>query len=206
MQSIMSCPRVFSDDHDPCQVSPPSSSATLSPRSARMRLDHGRGAIETADLAVGLGQRLEILRCQCIGGRRAGRDAEAGEKLLAGNVRRKTFRVADAEIGRGLAEIQRHQLAVDIGDMHQRDVSERFERQQFLLGQALLSESPGQAGACAGHRGRCRGDLHEFAARDHAQCSWRPWFSCAPKGSRPAARCHARRHRARAQEIRPTAA
>ena len=44
-----------------CQVSPPSSSSMRSPRSAADRLDDGRDAIEPADPAIGLGERLEMV-------------------------------------------------------------------------------------------------------------------------------------------------
>ena len=53
-------------------------------------------------------------------------------------MRRLAPRLADAEIDRRLAEIDRHELAVNIGDMQQRDVAERVELEQFGFGQALL--------------------------------------------------------------------
>ena len=45
-------------------------------------------------------------------------------------------------------------LAVDVGDMHQRDVAERLEAQQVGLGQALLREGARPAG---GQKRRGRG-------------------------------------------------
>ena len=53
-------------------------------------------------------------------------------------MRRLPPRLADAEIDRRLAEIDRHQLAVHVGDVQQRDVAERVEFEQFVLRQALL--------------------------------------------------------------------
>ena len=62
-------------------------------------------------------------------------------------MRRLPARLADAEIDRRLAEIDRHQLAVDIGDMQQRDIAERVELQQFGFAQALLRHGAREAAA-----------------------------------------------------------
>ena len=105
-------------------------------------VDDSRRPIQTADTTIGLGESLEILRGQSVGRRRPGRDPEAGEKLLAGDMRRLAARLSDAEIDRRLAEIERHQLAMNIGHVNQRDVAERLEGQQFLFRQLLLREGP----------------------------------------------------------------
>ncbi len=88
------------------------------------------------------------------------------EKRRAGEMRRLPLRLADAEIDRRLAEIDRHQLPVHVGDVQQRDVAERLEGEKLVLRQPLLRQ-------CARHVARQNGgrrgrDLQEFAARDHA--------------------------------------
>ena len=94
-------------------------------------------------------------------------DAEALEEIRAGDVRRLALRLADAEIDRRLAEIDRHELAVNVGDMQQRDIAERIELEEFVLRQLLLREGAREA-AAAGHQGRGRGaDLKNFTAGDH---------------------------------------
>ena len=54
--------------------------------------------------------------------------------------------LADADIDRRLAQQQRHQLAMDVADVKKRDVADRLEAQQLVLGQALLGESARPAG------------------------------------------------------------
>ena len=98
------------------------------------------GPIEPADAAVRFCQRLEILLGQGIGGGRLFRDAEMLEKSPAGKMRGLPPRLADAEIARRLAEVHRHKLPVHIGDMQQRDIAERLEREQFGLRQPLLCQ------------------------------------------------------------------
>ena len=96
-------------------------------------LDHCREPVEPADAAIGFRQRREILIGQGVGRRRFLRNAETLEKIPAGKMRRLPFRFADAEIDRRLPEIDRHELAVNIGDMQQRDVANRVEFEQFGL-------------------------------------------------------------------------
>ena len=93
------------------------------------------------------------------------------EKIHAGQMRRLPARRADAEIDRRLAEIDRHQLAVDVGDVQQRDVAERVELEQFGFAQPLLRQSSGKIGereAAAKAQRRAGGaDLEDFTAGDH---------------------------------------
>ena len=168
MQSTMSWPLLRLAPSEPCQVSPPSRNSTLSfPRSARTRLTTAGKPVEPADASIGLGQRLEILVGQRIGRGRLLGNAEALEKVLAGEMRRLAPRLADAEIDRRLAEIDRHQLAVDIGDVQQRDVAERVELEQFRFGEALLRQGARER-AVAGRERRGRGaDLENFTTRNH---------------------------------------
>src|SRR6185437_9018471 len=88
------------------------------------------------------------------------------EESAPGDMRRLSPRLADAEIDRRLTVINRHQLAVDISHVQQRDVAERVELQQFVLRQALARH-----GACeiaAYCQRRCGGaDLQDLAACHH---------------------------------------
>ena len=81
-------------------------------------------------------------------------------------MRRLSLRRADAEIDRRLAEIDRHQLAMDVGDMQQRDIAERIELQQFGFAQPLLRHGARETAAGCQRRGG-GADLQQFAAGDH---------------------------------------
>ena len=105
------------------------------------RLHGRRQPVQPADTAVALGQCREIFRCQRISGSRFLRDAEPGQKILTGDMRRLPFRLAHAKIGRRLAEMHRHKLPMHVGDMQQRDVAERLKREQLGLCQSLLCQS-----------------------------------------------------------------
>ncbi len=119
------------------------------------RFQDGGDAVEAAEPAVGLRQRDEILIGQRIGLRRSGRDLVVIEQRAAGEVRHQALGVAGAEIDRGLAEIDRAKLRVQVGDVHQRHVAERLEAQQFGLRQPLLGQRLGPAGRQdRGGRGR----------------------------------------------------
>src|ERR1043166_3639434 len=51
------------------------------------------------------------------------------------SMRPLAFRLPDAEVDRRLAEIDRHQLAVNIGHVQQRDIAGRVEPEQVAFGQ-----------------------------------------------------------------------
>ena len=55
---------------------------------------------------------------------------------------RTPLRVTDADVHLGLAEPDRLELGVDVGDVDQRDVAEVIEFEQFVLAQALLRGQP----------------------------------------------------------------
>ena len=78
----------------------------------------------------------------------------------------KPPRLADAEIDRGLAEQHRRKLAVNVGDVHERDVADGVEAQQFVLGETLLRKGSRYE---FGHQGGGRGgNLEKIAPREHA--------------------------------------
>ena len=57
---------------------------------------------------------------------------------------------------------------MDIGDVQQRDIAERVELEQFVLGQPLLRRERGRAAADHASERRSRGaDLKNFTASDH---------------------------------------
>src|SRR5262245_23884880 len=76
-------------------------------------LDDRCKTIKSPDAAVRLRERLKILIGQRIGRSRLPRNAETLEKSLPGNVGWFPPRLADAEIDRRLAEIDRHKLPVN---------------------------------------------------------------------------------------------
>ena len=84
-------------------------------------------------------------------------------------MRHETLGLADADVDAGLAEMQRHQLAVDIGEVHQRDVADRVELQQFILRQAALRCRAPKRANPARRNSRCgKRCLGELPSRDHA--------------------------------------
>ena len=75
-------------------------------------------------VAVGFGQGHEILARHRIGFGAAGLYAVMGKKRLTGEVWRQAVNLADPQIDRRLAEIHRHKLAVDVGEMQKSDLAE----------------------------------------------------------------------------------
>ena len=132
------------------------------------RVDQRRQPVEPADPAVGLGQRLEVGRGQRIGVVAAAADLEGLQQLLAHDMRRQAARLADAEIDRRLAEIDRHELGVQVGEIEQRELAGRLEAQQIGLRRpaALRKSRSGHAKSC-----RRRGNLQQLTAAEygHAQ-------------------------------------
>src|SRR3954447_9163615 len=80
-------------------------------------------------------------------------------------MRRLAPRLADAEIDRRLAEEDRPQLGVDVGQMDEGDVAERLAREEGPRGEPLLREGPAPPVRQDGRRGG--GDLEEVAAGGH---------------------------------------
>src|SRR4029079_2262103 len=71
-------------------------------------------------------------------------------------------RLADAEIHRRLAEINRHKLAMNIVHMQQRDVASRVEPERFGWGRALRPKGPRDRAFAGRKRGRRGADLKNF--------------------------------------------
>ena len=91
----------------------------------RLELLHQRCEMgETADLAVGPGCLLEIEVSKGVGLGRAGLDAEMAQQRIADQVGRPAGHARDAEIYIRLAEPQRHQLRVAVGEVQQMYVAE----------------------------------------------------------------------------------
>ncbi len=79
---------------------------------------------EAADLAVNRGVMLEIEEGEGMGHPGRGRDAEMFQERVADEMRRPVRHCADADIDTGLAEIDRPQLRVAVGDVQQRHIAE----------------------------------------------------------------------------------
>ena len=133
------------------------------------RIDQRGNAVHAAHAAIVARQRDEVVGCERIGIRRSGGDAEILPELRVGEMRRQALIPADAEIDRRLAEIQRHQLRMIVGDIEDRHRAQRIEPRDVGLGQALLrrhtSERTQSASDC--QRRRSRGRLQEFPPRYH---------------------------------------
>ena len=123
MASTMSWPFVCSDVQLLVQVSPPSSSS-VRPAGRRGCLHDGGDAIEAAHAPVGLRQLGEVLIGERVGLGRFRRKRELLEEGLAGDVGNDALGFADADVHGRLAEVQRHELAVDVRHVHERDVAE----------------------------------------------------------------------------------
>jgi len=85
-------------------------------------------------------------------------------------VGRKTGRLAHTDIDGGLAEVDRHELRVKVGQVDQRHVAEALEIEQVVLRQRLLRRRPRPlSGKPRAGNGRQRRTGHQkFASRKHA--------------------------------------
>ena len=112
-------------------------------------LDDGGNAVEAAHLAVTCRQSGIVIGRQCIGFRRARLDLVELQEIRAGHVRRKAGNLADADVDGRLAEKDRLELRVNVGDVKQRDVAEFRRAQQIVFVHRLLRRRPRPA---PGHR------------------------------------------------------
>jgi hypothetical protein len=117
---------------------------------------------EAADLAVGAGCLLEVEVRERMGAHRAAWNVERLQQVLADQVRGLAGRRTDADVDARLAEVQRHQLRVAVGEMEQADVAERRLLVEALGGVRLGRE---HAAAIERHPGRRSGgqQLQEVA-------------------------------------------
>jgi len=130
---------------------------------------HVGDPVHAAHPAICPGQRREIVIGQRIGRGAAILDPVEAAEIGAGDMGHLPLGRADAQVHLGLAEIDRHQLGVDVGDMDQGQVAERVEFQELVLGQRLLRGQPGPIAKAGGpHQGRCgHGNLKKIATGDH---------------------------------------
>jgi len=100
-----------------------------------------------------------------------GRYPELAQEIAAGEMGRLAPGRADPNVDRGLAEVERHDLGVDVSKVQQGDLTERFEAQQIVLRDSLLSQRPVQPGRHAAERAGERdgggGQLKQVASADH---------------------------------------
>ncbi|MCL6609290.1 MAG: nucleotide exchange factor GrpE [Geminicoccaceae bacterium] len=112
------------------------------------RPDEGGDPVEPADPPVAPGELDEVLVGEGVGRGRAGGDAETVEERLAGEMRGQATDLAHADVGRGLAEPDRHELGMQVGEVEDRDVADRAEGQKVGLAEPVLRRQPtGAAGA-----------------------------------------------------------
>jgi len=119
----MSWALVQYDVPEPCQVSPPSSSSAPG-RCARTwfhQCAQVREAAHLAELPGGL-DKVQIGKRVCLAG--PGLDAVVSQELVADQVWRLTQHRPDTQIDAGFAEIDRQQLSVTIGVVHDRYIAE----------------------------------------------------------------------------------
>src|SRR5262249_59697268 len=101
-------------------------------------LGRGAGRAGAAGGSMGFGGLSETAPRAPIGPCGPAGDADPPQEVLAGQMRRLPPRLADAEIDRRLAKIDRHQLAVDVRDVQKRDVADAVELEKLGFGEALL--------------------------------------------------------------------
>ena len=82
---------------------------------------------EAAHLSVAARGALEIQVCERVRARRVRRDAEVLEQRLADEMGRPAGGLPNPEIHAGLAKIRRQELRVDVGEVQQGDVAERWD-------------------------------------------------------------------------------
>ena len=92
-------------------------------------LDDGRHAIHPTHGPEAPGEVSEIKISQRMGQCRAARKAEFSKEGLSRNVRHPAARFPDADLGRGFTKEHRHQLAVQIRHMDQRNLAKRRKTQ-----------------------------------------------------------------------------
>ena len=132
------------------------------------RIDHGGDAIHAADAAIGFGERLEVGRGEHVGIERRGGDAERRQEILAYQVRQLAPGLANAQIERGLAKIDRLQLRMTVGHVQQSQLPLGREAQQVFLAQRALGRGAAQPAAQASYGGRGCGHLQKVSSGNHA--------------------------------------
>src|SRR5262249_13013371 len=98
-------------------------------------------------------------------------DPEIFAEFIVSDVRWQAPRLADPEIDRRLAEVQRHQLRMGVGEIKDRQRPQGIEAQDVRLCQTLLGSDPAEGTkAAAGQEsgGRSR-RLQEFTLRYHCR-------------------------------------
>jgi len=121
--------------------------ATIEQQRVRARGAHlldQRGQVrEATDEAVGLRGAVEIEKRECVGLRGARRNAEVLEQGLTDKVGRLAIGTTDTQIHARLAKMNRLQLRVAIGEVHEADVAEAGHGVHAL----------GRTGLCREHAG-----------------------------------------------------
>jgi hypothetical protein len=93
--------------------------------------------------------------------------AEARQEIGAGHVRRQPCRLADADVDGRLAEVDRHQLGVEIRQVKQRHLTQGLESQKLILCDRLARRCPNQSRRAAHQDGGRGHGLKEVTAVKH---------------------------------------
>ena len=132
-------------------------------------VDDRRHPVEAADLAISLRKRAEIASRQGVMRGAAIVDAVELTEIRAGNMRHGPLVFAHADIDRRLAEIDRFELSVDVGDVDQADIAKGVELQKLFLSQRLLRRQfrPVTKGRCPKNGRSSHARLKKITPRDH---------------------------------------
>src|SRR5262249_18322883 len=90
---------------------------------------------------------------------------------------RQALVLPDADVGRRLAEIERHQLGVQVGEVEQRELPLPLEAQQIVLAR---TEALRRAAVADAQRRRRRSDLQELATPQRSHGVRRPRLCFPP--------------------------
>ena len=104
------------------------------------RGDDCSDTVEAAHAAILPRECCEIVRRERVGERRPARDAVVIEERRASEVRNAPPPLPDPDIDRRLSEIDRHELRMEVSDVHERHVADGLEGKQVRLAQPLLRE------------------------------------------------------------------
>jgi hypothetical protein len=91
----------------------------------------------------------------------------ARQEIGAGHVRRQPCRLADADVDGRLAEVDRHQLGVEIRQVKQRHLTQGLESQKLILCDRLARRCPNQSRRAAHQDGGRGHGLKEVTAVKH---------------------------------------
>ena len=123
------------------------------------RPDQSGEPIEATHPTVGPGKAVEVGAGQGIGVVGAAPDPVIRQQPLTHEVRRQALGVSYADVDRRLAEIDRHELGVQVGEVEQSDLPHRREAQQISLRRTAALRGSADGRASGRHRGQALNQL-----------------------------------------------